>query len=422
MKTNAIEEQMTSNRAETMMGFERESCMAPTAKRMKMEEEESGDKANIFILVMDECVKLSKVVSAIYKIVIDPNFTNIQIPSTNLPCLKPVFTFSCKDHLYPSGMSFVTIGSKLYLMGGSISYSQYLLSMDCDDGIDFKYDLDCYPSHVYVFDSITSSLLDSSSPHWVPPMTSGKPEDSITFVFDDQIFVLSSQNGPQGMTHFETFDFILKKWIKLPLPRPNFFSQGMLAKGSVIMGRKLFVSYFSEDTSNYHLLWYDIDSGSWTECRSFHLPSIFKDSVFVNDTLYSFTENYIVSLSGNLAATIGIIPTGRELEKEYHRICPFTMDNWPVNVIVTSGYFTRRLFHIGGLLKGANNKSACLGFVEFFAPDLPEYEVESMPPCELRFVVLEAIQGKSFKVIHACHFLSDLSTNSFVSAAAASVY
>ncbi|KAK1391526.1 hypothetical protein POM88_010582 [Heracleum sosnowskyi] len=350
--------------------------------------------------------ELYRTVSVLYKIEMnrdkyenptslpDPKSPNIEL---DLPLIKPVYTFRCtKDKFYPSGMSFVNLGPKLYFMGGSLSYKVHLLGLTLYDN-----DLDDYKD---VDDNVP--LLPDS---YIPSMDTGKPVNPITFVVDNQIFVLSSRNGPKGMTHFETFNPISKKWKKLPPPKDDFFSKRKTACGSAVMGRKLFVTFrsYRDDTDmledemdmrwdDIDMLWYDIDTHSWTHCKSPYLPKIYRDSVFVGKVV-----------------------------KNHSRICPSDIRNWPI-FINGDGCSTRCLFHLGGFLNGTHKNSRCLGLVELFKPYGwgSEYRDEyKSTQSELRFVVFEASEGNtsdgSFngRTIHACHFLTDLSNNCLLNSA-----
>lgn len=97
---------------------------------------------------------------------------------------------------------------------------------------------------------------------------------------------------------------------------------------------------FYQSVDYFHLFWYDIDQASWTGCLSSYLPSIYSDSVLVDDTVYSFDKNMILSLSASIAAAVGIIPPNtttdgipdygmfRDLEK-YVCVYPFNIQGWP---------------------------------------------------------------------------------------------
>ncbi|KAK1391520.1 hypothetical protein POM88_010581 [Heracleum sosnowskyi] len=416
-------------------------------------EKKQGDNVKIYVHAVDPMVGLRNSrgelytrVSQLYKIEMDadkyenPTTLPLKNPSKelNLQLIKPVHTFyNNKDTFYPSGMSVVNLGSKLYFIGGSVSYKAHLLGLSSydDDLGDYDYEdeslavcnafedhLDCFPPNVYVFDCITSQLLPG-----FPAMNTGKPQNPITFVVDDQIYVLSSRNGPKGMTHFETFNPILKEWKKLMPPEQDFFSKRKTACGSVVMGRKLFVTFRSDfgDTDKLwdyiDMLWYDIDTDSWTCFKSPHLPKIYRDSVFVGNTTYSTVseplehthkkQKYpVLSFDGFDSTDYirGIAKT--KLVKKHHRI-----RNWPIYTN-GHGYSTRCLFHLGGFLNGTDKNSRCLGLVELFNPhdEESDYGVEYETQSELRFVVFEASEGNtsddSFdgRTIHACHFSTDL--------------
>ncbi|KAK1391391.1 hypothetical protein POM88_010447 [Heracleum sosnowskyi] len=316
----------------------------------------------------------------------DPKSPNIEL---DLPLIKPVYTFRCtKDKFYPSGMSFVNLGSKLYFMGGSLSYKVHLLGLTLYDN-----DLDDYKD---VDDNVP--LLPDS---YIPSMDTGKPVNPITFVVDNQIFVLSSRNGPKGMTHFETFNPISKKWKKLPPPKDDFFSKRKTACGSAVMGRKLFVTFrsYRDDTDmledemdmrwdDIDMLWYDIDTHSWTPCKSPYLPKIYRDSVFVGNTIYSAVCE----------------PLQHTLKKHIYPVLSFDGFDSPN--------------YIKSVAKGV--------LVELFKPYGwgSEYRDEyKSTQSELRFVVFEASEGNtsdgSFngRTIHACHFLTDLSNNCLLNSA-----
>ncbi|KAK1391530.1 hypothetical protein POM88_010586 [Heracleum sosnowskyi] len=421
---------------------------------MGEKQSDETSKVSIYIHVVDPRVgQKHKVVSMLYKIEMDrdlyknptplarilhPNNPNIKL---DLPLIKPVYIFNRQDKFYPSGMSFVNLGSKLYFMGGSVSYKSHLLGLSFyNSQLDDKYFdgnnhpvcnafedfLECFPPNVYVFDCITSQLLDCG----IPSMKTGKPEDPITFVLDDQIFVLSSRNGPKGMTHFETFNPLSNKWKEwktLKTPGADFFSEKKTALGSALMGRKLFVTYHFWD--DFHILWYDIDTDYWTHCKSSHLPQIYRDSVFVDNVLYSTVGEPLQYTPQKYVYPVlsfdGFDSTNNTMEsftqsdvlKKYNRICPSDLANWPIYVNQL-GYSTRSLLHLGGFLNGTNNNSSCLGLVELFKSygQPSECGGEYQTQCELRFVVFEALQGNSSnggssngRTIHACHFSSDLS-------------
>ncbi|KAK1391387.1 hypothetical protein POM88_010443 [Heracleum sosnowskyi] len=281
---------------------------------MEEKQSDSKSKVSIYLHVVDPLVgDVYKVVSMLYKIEMDRDkyenptpLPRILHPNTelDLPVIRPVYIFNHQDMHYPLGMSFVNLGSKLYFMGGSVSYKSHLLGLSFyTNELDDKYSngighpvcnafedyLECFPPHVYVFDCITSQLL-SPKDCGIPPMNTGKPSDPITFVLDDQIFVLSSCNGPKGMIHFETFNPISKKWkewkkLNTSSLGEDFFSEKKTAVGSAVMGRKLFVTYHFWD--DFHMLCYDIDTDNWTRSKSPYLPEIYRDSVFVDNVLYS---------------------------------------------------------------------------------------------------------------------------------------
>lgn len=411
-------------------------------------------KVSIYLHVVDPLVgDKYKVVSMLYKIEMDrdkyenpttlpPKNPNIEL---DLPLIKPVHTFlHSKDKFYPSGMSFVNLGSKLYFMGGSVSYRSHLLGLSfylneldgkySSDGIGhpvcnaFEDYLECFPPDVYVFDCITSRLL-SPKECGIRPMKTGKPKDPITFVLDDQIFVLSSSNGPKGMIHFETFNPISNKWKELNTSSlgKDFFSKKKTALGSAVMGRKLFVTYRFWD--DFHMLCYDIDTDNWTHCQSSFLPEIYRDSVFVGNVLYSTVsepfqyapQKYVcpvLSFDGFDSANINMESfTQNDVLKKYNPIRPSDLANWPLYVNKL-GYSTRCLLHLGGFLNGTNKNSSCLGLVELFKSygETSECGVLYETQCELRFVVFEALEGNTSdgssngRTIHACHFSSDMST------------
>lgn len=442
----------------------------------EVDDDNTTSKINIFVLLDDAAVldSSSKVVSVLYKIVLDsdilqhstlsptiaaaietvpkPKFTHSTSASAllenctlrkplYLPMIRPVFTFSCNDRCYPYGMSCVNVGSILYFMGGSILYTTTCLSLDAYMDFEvfgtrpttepityFQDTLSCYPPDVYAFDCISSKLLDSSSPSWIPPMISGKPQHPMTFVVDNQIYVLSSQNGLEEMTHFETYNPSSKKWEKLLLPDKHFFSQlKVTVCGSALVDRRFFVTFTSG--TDFSFLWYDVDSGSWTHCTSPYQLNISRDSVFVDNTLYAFHDHYMMSLglSDTLSAT-----TSTDRAHQYalfdklnnNCTCTSSIQNWPLFVNQCRNCDCR-LFHLGGLLKGTTRNSRCFGLVELFKTDQDIYEFKDyMPPCELRFIVLEALDGQSInsrfsaKTIHACHFSPDLSSSCVLSAAA----
>ncbi|KAK1391370.1 hypothetical protein POM88_010430 [Heracleum sosnowskyi] len=458
--------------------MEKKQIIIAKKDRSPKMEKKQGDNVNIYVHAVDTHVgsknlrgELYRTVSVLYKIEMnrdkyenptslpDPKSPNIEL---DLPLIKPVYTFRCtKDKFYPSGMSFVNLGSKLYFMGGSLSYKAHLLDLtiydndlddykDVDDNVPvcnaFEDYLECFPPTVYVFDCITSQLLPDS---YIPSMDTGKPVNPITFVVDNQIFVLSSRNGPKGMTHFETFNPISKKWKKLPPPKDDFFSKRKTVCGSAVMGRKLFVTFrsYRDDTDmleddmdmrwdDIDMLWYDIDTHSWTRCKSPYLPKIYRDSVFVGNTIYSTVceplqhtlKKHIypvLSFDGFDSPNYIKKVAKSKVVKKHSRICPSDIRNWRI-FINGDGYSTRCLFHLGGFLNGTDKNSRCLGLVELFKPYGwgSEYRDEyKSTQTELCFVVFEASEGNtsdgSFngRTIHACHFSTDLSNNCLLNSA-----
>lgn len=364
---------------------------------MKIEEEDediisaAANEVNIFLHILDPLVISTKVVSTIYKIVINPS-------ASLTPLVKHVFTFSCEDQFFPSGMSFVRVGSIFYFMGGSITYSTRFLSLDFYNDTD---PLGLYPSYVYAFDSKTSKLLDFSSPYWIPPMISGKTENPIIFLVGDQIYVLCSEDGPGNMIHFETFSLITREWNALSLPRLDFFEKSKNAQGSFVIDDTFVVTYLSEK-DDYHVLWYDIGSDTWIERISYFIPTIFRDPLCVGRTLYSL-KKVGRTLSFLKNDRIHFIDAHRvwpfyDIEKICGSFCPYPMQNWPADVHRPDVDSDRCLFHFGD----SCDSTTYLGFVEFLR--LPEC------PCEFRFVLLKIIEGKPSEFIHASRFSCDISS------------
>ncbi|KAK1392332.1 hypothetical protein POM88_011388 [Heracleum sosnowskyi] len=179
-------------------------------------------------------------------------------------------------------MFFVNVGPIFYFMGGLISYSAHFLSLD--SYIDTKDLLALYPSHVYAFDSTTSKLLDSSSTYWIPSMILGKPENPLILLSRDQIYVLSSVDGPQNMTYFETFNKCPQKWEELSFLYSNFFSKSKNAQSSFVLQDSIVVTYFTE-LSDFYVLHYDTFYG--LGCRT-NLPSGYlkESSPYVHNSLF----------------------------------------------------------------------------------------------------------------------------------------
>ncbi|KAK1391534.1 hypothetical protein POM88_010590 [Heracleum sosnowskyi] len=410
----------------------------------------------------------SRTVSSIYQLEMDANilqnssleFCDAKKPSSSpLPMIKPIFRFSIKVKFYPAGMSCVLLGSRLYLMGGALTYKPHLLRLSCYDmefrgckyenGFDepinnyLEEQLGNYPPDVCVFDCNTCKLLSDDS---CPPMNSGKFPNPLTFVANDQIFVLSLKKVHKDMITFESMK-PGQVWKKLTPPPALFFSRSGHSLGSALIKDK-FLLTFSVGESKIFLS-YNINSDRWTLRGAYLLPQLFLGSIFVEDTLYSavrgpfrrtsFEYNPPVLSFGPLKSTADVdqdeanfdyVALNRSKKVsdfgEHISICYKDICNWPIQAN-ESGSSTRCLLHLGGLLTGTRKDSRFFGFVEL----LNRFE-DITTQCELRFVAFEALPYKSSnknsanidpefhaRTIHASHFSTDFFDMSSLNAACA---
>lgn len=334
-------------------------------------------------------------ISSIYEIVISTS-------ADKRPLVTHVFDF-LREGEYPSGMSFVRLGHLLYFMGGSIDYITACLSLDCYKDDNEPLTATLYPPDVYVFDTETSKLLDSSSPYWIPPMVSGKPKNPIVFVVNDRIYVLSSQDGPRILTHFETFDPVSRKWEKLQLPDPDFFSETKCAQGSFVNGDALLVTYLSEQ-GEFDVLTYSIKSGFWTHRgRSSFLPTILRNPLFVGGSLYSLVNDKIHFMNADCIPYDTLLESFYNLEEFGHSFSPYPMEHCLLDDRRPDVDTDTCLFHFGELYPvGSNESTTYLGFVEFVRPDF------GSRTCGLRPVLLKVIEGKPPEFIHVSRIPWDI--------------
>ncbi|KAK1391385.1 hypothetical protein POM88_010441 [Heracleum sosnowskyi] len=427
-------------------------------------EEESKKKLKIFLHVLEPNIINSGTVSNIYQLEMDANILeNSSIESydakkpssSSLPKINPIFSFLHKVKFYPEGMSCVLLGSKLYFMGGSLTYTADLLGLSCYDmdyreyenGFDepinnfLNEQLENYPRDVSVFDCDTCQLLPDDS---CLPKHSGKYPNPLTFVANDQIFVLSLKKVHKDMITFES----MKPghgWEKLTPPPPFFLFRSNHPVGSALI-KDNFLLTFSTGRSNI-ILSYNIISDEWTLRESYHLPQLFLGSIFVQDTLYTavreplrrtyFKYNSPVLSFGPLKSTTDVDGTtldyvavnrSRKVSDfgENSSICYNDIRNWPIHVN-EFGFATRCFLHLGGLLKGTEKTSRFFGFVELFNPFPGEYE-DTDTQSELRFVAFEALPNKNSanvdaefhaRTIHSSHFSTDIFGTGCLNAACA---
>lgn len=425
---------------------------------LKMEEE-SEKKLKIFLHVLEPGIVKTGIVSHMYQLEMDTNILensslDVKKPSSSfssLPVIKPIFRFYRKVKPYPAGMSCVRLGSKLYLMGGSLTYTPNLLRVSCYD-VDFrgcKYDhgfglpifnyleedLRNYPPDVCVFDCNTCELLPDGS---CPDMNSGKSKNPLTFVANNQIFVLSKTKVHNDMITFESLTPGQQYWKKLAEPPQPFFSSKTRPIGSTLIKDK-FILTFSTGSRRF-ILSYDINSDEWTSRDSYQLPLMSVGSIFVKDTIYlaySKTKSPVVCF-GPLKPTkdgvnLDYVSRSNQLNKvsaDLGKHIPARLEdvcNWPIYNNPYSGLGTKCLFHLGGLLKGTQECSRVFGLVELFDPLAPEYETKgSHPPCELRYVAFQALNSANvdeeefaLKTIHESRFSTEVFGTGILNAACA---
>ncbi|KAK1391372.1 hypothetical protein POM88_010428 [Heracleum sosnowskyi] len=427
---------------------------------------EESKKLKIFLHVLEPYVVKTNIVSSIYQLEMDTNILeNLSLRSCNamkpssssssLPMIKPIFRFYRKVKSYPSGMSCVRLGSKLYLMGGSLSYTPHLLKVSCydmdfrggkyDNGMDvpisnfLKEDLTNYPPDVCVFDCNTCTLLPDNA---CPSMLSGKSENPLTFVADGQIFVLSTTKVRDDMIIFESLTPGQQQWKKLAEPPQSFFYSKTHPIGCTLIKDK-FLLTFGIGRKKY-ILSYDINSDEWTSRDSYQLPLMSVDSIFVNNNIYLagpeparrgyFKNKSPVLCFGPLKSTedgVNLDFVAQNQSKKVSYLCKHisacskAVRNWPI-YINQSGHSTKCLFHLGGLLKGTQKHSRFFGLVELFDPYPPEYEAKhSHPPCELRFVAFQALQSANVEAefplmtIHESRFSTEVFGTGTLNAACA---
>ncbi|KAK1391524.1 hypothetical protein POM88_010580 [Heracleum sosnowskyi] len=412
----------------------------------KKEDESKKNKLRIFLHVLEPFIAKTGIISRIYQLEMDTHILVKEKPSSSpsssspsLPMIKPVFRFLCKEKLYPAGMSCVGLGSKLYLMGGSLTYTPDLLKVHRYD-MDFKrckynnglgeplknflkQDLQNYPRDVCVFDCNTCELLPDDA---CPLMNSGKSENPLTFVANGQIFVLSTTKVHDDMITFESWTPGEQRWKKLAEPPQPFFYSKTHPIGSTLIKDKFLLTFATGRTK--FILSYDINSDEWTSRDSYQLPLMSAGSIFVEDTIYlavrepAFNNKSPVLCFGPLKSIDGVnLDYVASSSKKIYDLdkhifaCTEDLRNWPI-YIDQSGHGTKCLFQLGGLLKGTRKNSRLFGLVELFDHYPSRYETDSHPPSELRFVAFQALPSANLdaaefhvRTIHESRFSTELS-------------
>jgi hypothetical protein len=261
----------------------------------------------------------SPVMYSLYKIVIElPK--HLPPPPMNEPHdpkiidpkpLSPILVL--KTGQYPKNMCCVSLGSKLYFLGGEFNIDDPYIGEDVKANVKNE-KRDVFPREVYIFDIAThnsgiGASGDLSDKLLVrgTPMNSGKARPQ-AFVFDDKIYVvgstiqsnISDRSKLKGLkirsfAYFEVYDPSSDEWTILPDPPIRKLKSRWV--GHVVVGKKVIL--VSWQRGKERLYCFDPKQVQWTKYVSLpSYPDNFSGRIeFVDGTLYGCYHNTVAAIA-----------------------------------------------------------------------------------------------------------------------------
>ena len=213
--------------------------------------------------------------------------------------LEPILQLKTGE--YPGNMCCVSLGSKLYFMGG-----EYDLDYPCiDEDVKIKYKnikRDIFPRDVYIFDPTNPSLLLDGT-----AMNSGKSWP-LAFVADEKIYVLGSNfttdifdiswrkdSELKSLSLFEVYLPKDDKWTILPNPPLENVETRWV--GHAVEGRKVFFIAWQQGIERLYC--FDLETDRWTKGIALpsHLRNVSGRIEVIEGTLYGCYHSTIAAIA-----------------------------------------------------------------------------------------------------------------------------
>ncbi|GMY08341.1 putative disease resistance protein RGA3 [Fagus crenata] len=219
--------------------------------------------------------------------------------------LSPILQLKTGE--YPYNMSCVSLGDKLYFLGGKFIIDHPNIDEDVKNKLK-NVKRDVFPRDVYIFDLATLEVADKKM-YSGTRMNSGKvcPQ---AFVADEKIYVVGStiqmniSNSSKmkmkdldlkSFAYFEVYDPVDDKWTVLRNP-PIRNVETRWVGHAVVERKALLVAW---QRGKERLYCFDLNKRQWTKCSSLRsYPRDFSGSTeFVDDTLYGCYHNTIAAIA-----------------------------------------------------------------------------------------------------------------------------